>query len=231
MTIAKSDIPPTVQEMATKSGVNRATAWRLLNTLEYFSLIHKDERSGTFKLGLGAWQLYSTSNLDDFTNRSRNVLQKIVATTGGTAFLEIASRGEIIVIDEVKPSSPIQVDLAGLIVPYYCSSIGKLYLSTLEETELNVYLDQDFKALTKQTVTDKSELRKQIAQAGKEKVAHNYKEHQEEWCAITSAIVDDSGNNFAYVGLTLPAYSTTKKELYGLNEMMLMAARDIAKLM
>lgn len=230
MTIAKSDTPPTVQEMATKSGVNRATAWRLLNTLEYFSLIHKDERSGTYKLGLGAWQLYSTSNLDDFTHRSRNVLQKVVAATGGTAFLEIASQGEIIVIDEVKPSSPIQVDLAGLVVPYFCSSIGKLYLSTLEEAELNQYLNQDFKALTKQTITDKSELREQIAQARKDKVAHNYKEHQEEWCAITSAVVDDSGNHFAYVGLTLPAYSTTKEELYGLNEIMLTAARDIAKL-
>ncbi|MEY3636661.1 MAG: hypothetical protein RL147_1090 [Actinomycetota bacterium] len=230
MTIAKADTPPTVQEMATKSGVNRATAWRLLNTLEYFSLVHKDERSGTYKLGLGSWQLYSTSNLEDFTNRSRSVLQDVVDATGGNAFLEIASQGEIIVIDEVKPSSPIQVDLAGLVVPFYCSSIGKLYLSTLDEAELNQYLLQDFRALTKHTITDKLEIKKQITQAGNEKVAYNYKEHQEEWCAITSAVVDDSGNHFAYVGLTLPAYSTTKKELYALKNIMLQAAQNISKL-
>lgn len=230
MTIAKSETPPTVQEMATKSGVNRATAWRLLNTLEYFSLIHKDERSGTYKLGLGAWQLYSTSNFDSFANRSRNILQNVVAATGGTAFLEIASQGEVIVIDEVKPSSPIQVDLAGLVVPFYCSSIGKLYLSTLEDNELNQYLNQDFKALTKYTVTDKREIREQIAQAGKDKIAYNFREHQEEWCAITSAVVDESGNHFAYVGLTLPTYSTTKKELYAFKDLMLKAAKDIAEL-
>jgi len=229
MTIARAKTPPTVQEMAAISGVNRATAWRLLNTLEFFSLIQKDERSGTYKLGLGAWQLFSTSNLDDFVKKSEKVLQDVVAKTGGTAFLEIASQGEIIVIDEVKPKTPIQVDLAGLIVPYYCSSVGKLYLSTLEDKDLKQYLNQNFKALTNQTITDKSELKKQIEQARIEKIAYNYKEHQEEWCAITSAVLDKSGNHFAYVGLTLPAYATTKNELYSLKNIMLDAAKEIAK--
>ena len=229
MTVANSDTPPTVQEMASKSGVNRATAWRLLNTLEFFSLIKKDERSGTYKLGLGAWQLFSTSNLDEFIKNSKNILQDVVNKTGGTAFLEIASQGEIIVIDEVKPSNPIQVDLAGLVVPYYCSSVGKLYLSTLEDRELSKYLNQNFVSLTKQTITDKTEIKKQINQARIDKIAYNYKEHQEEWCAITSAVLDRSGNHFAYVGLTLPTYSTTKKELYGLKSIMLEAAKEIAK--
>lgn len=229
MTVAKSDIPPTVQEMASKAGVNRATAWRLLNTLEFFNLIQKDERSGTYKLGLGAWQLFSTSNLDEFVKKSKKVLQDVVTKTGGTAFLEIASQGEIIVIDEVKPTNPIQVDLAGLVVPYYCSSVGKLYLSTLEEKELKQYLNQNFKALTNQTIIDKSELKKQIDQARIEKIAYNYKEHQEEWCAITSAVLDQSGNHFAYVGLTLPTYATTKKELYALKNIMMDAAKEIAK--
>lgn len=229
MTVANSDTPPTVQEMASKSGVNRATAWRLLNTLEFFSLIKKDERSGTYKLGLGAWQLFSTSNLDEFVKNSKNILQDVVSKTGGTAFLEIASQGEIIVIDEVKPSNPIQVDLAGLVVPFYCSSVGKLYLSTLEDRELSKYLNQNFVSLTKQTITDKTEIKKQINQARIDKIAYNYKEHQEEWCAITSAVLDRSGNHFAYVGLTLPTYSTTKKELYGLKSIMLEAAKEIAK--
>ncbi len=229
MTIAKSDTPSTVQEMASRTGVNRATAWRLLNTLEFFSLIQKDERSGTYKLGLGAWQLFSTSNLDEFVKHSKKVLQDLVAKTGGTAFLEIVSQGEIIVIDEVKPNTPIQVDLAGLVVPYYCSSVGKLHLSTLEVKELQQYLNQNFKILTKQTITDKSELKKQIDQARIEKIAYNYKEHQDEWCAITSAVLDQTGKHFAYVGLTLPTYATTKKELYGLKTIMLEAAKEIAK--
>lgn len=229
MTIAKSDTPPTVQEMALKSGVNRATAWRLLNTLEFFSLIQKNERSGTYKLGLGAWQLFSTSNLDEFVKNSKKVLQDVVTKTGGTAFLEIASQGEIIVIDEVKPNNPIQVDLAGLVVPYYCSSVGKLYLSTLEDKDLNKYLNQNFKKLTKQTLTNKSDIKREVDRARVEKIAYNYKEHQEEWCAVTSAVLDQSGNHFAYVGLTLPTYATTEKELFGLKNIMLEAAQEIAK--
>lgn len=44
--ISQAQTPPTVTELAAKTGVNRATAWRPLNTLEYFELIYKDSQNG-----------------------------------------------------------------------------------------------------------------------------------------------------------------------------------------
>src|SRR5580693_9995729 len=40
--VAASTTPPTVLELARRCGINRATAWRLLRTLEHHGLVDRD---------------------------------------------------------------------------------------------------------------------------------------------------------------------------------------------
>ena len=87
-------------------------------------------------------------------------------------------------LDECRSSDPVQVDLAGIQVPLYCGSVGKLYLSTFSHDDLENYLKKKLEKLTSYTVIDKTKLKKQINEARLTGIAFNYKEHQEQWCGV-----------------------------------------------
>ena len=228
--LASSAIPPTIPELAKSAKVNRATAWRLMNTLVHFELAERDEITGTYKVGPGVLRLAAATDNTSFVRRSRPLLEKVSSKTGGSAFLEIATRGDLVVMDQVRSSSPIQVDLAGLDVPLHCGSVGKLYLATLNDDELNQYLKQKLPSLTRYTITKAAQLKGEILEARVTGIAFNYKEHREEWCGISAAVKDKAGRTVAYLNVTLPTFNTTKERMKSLAPIVSNAADEISNL-
>ena len=155
------------------------------------------------KVGPGALRLAAATDNTSFVRKARPLLEKVAAKTGGSAFLEIATRGELVVMDQVRSASPVQVDLAGMQVPLHCGSVGKLYLSTLSDEELDAYLKQKLPALTRYTHNKPGVLRSEILEARTTGIAYNYKEHREEWCGISAAICDKAGRVIAYLNLKI----------------------------
>jgi DNA-binding IclR family transcriptional regulator len=229
--VAASPQPLTAPEMASRAGINRATAWRLLNTLEHFDLIGRDPRTGQYSVSYGAVRLSLAADASSLARRARPVLQRLAAQTDGSAFLEVASRGKLIVIDEARPASPIQVDLAGLDIPLHCGSVGKLYLASLPADERELYLAGPLSRPTPYTITNPDVLRAQLEECQQTGIALNYKEHQEEWCGITAAIRDRAGRNLAYLNLTLPTYRWPEDELAALAGPLHAAASEIEDLL
>ncbi|QIZ38847.1 IclR family transcriptional regulator [Saccharopolyspora sp. ASAGF58] len=225
--VAASPDPLSAPEIAQRAGVNRATAWRLLGTLEHFDLIERDPHSGRYTVSYGAVRLSMATNFSALVRRARPTLQWLAAKTDGSAFLEVASRGRLVVLDEARAASPVLVDLAGMDIPLHCGSIGKLYLATLAEDELARYLEAPLEAPTKYTVADPATLRSQLTECRQTGVAVNYKEHREEWCGISSAVRDRAGRDLAYVNVTLPTYRWTEPALRALEEPLRAAAHEI----
>ena len=222
--------PPTIPELAKAAGVNRATAWRLMNTLIHFDLAERDELTGTYKVGSGALRLAAATDNSTFVRKARPLLEKIAAKTGGSAFLEIATRGELVVMDQVRAPSPVQVDLAGLKVPHHCGSVGKLFLATMSDDELESFLKTKLTQLTRFTKTKPAALRKEILESRATGIAINYKEHREEWCGISAAIKDPAGRTIAYLNVTLPTFNHTETKLRSYSPLMSEIASDISAL-
>lgn len=225
--VAASPAARTAPEIAQRAGINRGTAWRLLNTLEHFDLVERDPLTGRYSVAYGAVRLSMATDASSLVRRGRPVLERLAAKTDGTAFLEVASRGALVVLDEVRPANPVQVDLAGLDVPLHCGSIGKLYLASLPEHEAEEFLAAPLPGRTPYTVTDPAELRRQLGECRRTGVAVNYMEHREEWCGIASAVRDRAGRDLAYLNVTLPTYRWSEKALRGLADTMRAAAREI----
>ncbi|NLU74387.1 IclR family transcriptional regulator [Streptomyces sp. HNM0575] len=227
--IAASKEPPTAPEIAQRASVNRATAWRLLSTLEHFDLVERDPHTGRYHVAYGTVRLSMATDASSLVRRSRPTLERLAAETDGSAFLEIASRGTLVVLDHARPSSALHVDLAGLEVPLHCGSVGKLYLASLPEDELAGYLDPErpLTRATPHTITDPETLRDQLAECRRTGIAVNHMEHREEWCGISAAIRDRAGRDLAYVNLTLPAYRWPLESLNSLAEPLRSAAAEI----
>ena len=228
--LASYPTPPTIPELAKAAKVNRATAWRLMNTLVHFELAERNEITGTYKVGPGALRLAAATDNSTFVRKSRPILEQVAIKTGGSAFLEIATRGELVVMDQVRSSSPLQVDLAGMAVPLHCGSVGKLYLATLTDDELAQYFKNKLPALTRYTITKPTQLRKEILEARVTGVAINFKEHREEWCGISAAIKDRAGRTVAYLNVTLPSFNNTREKVKNLAPILLAASEQIAML-
>ena len=198
-----------------------------LSTLTRFDLVERDPDTGRYTVAYGAVRLALATDSSSLVRRARPVLQRLAEKTDGTAFLEIASRGELVVLDEVKAASPVQVDLAGMVVPLHCGSVGKLYLASLPEEEREQYLASELAAPTARTVTDPAILRAQLSECRETGVAFNYMEHRTEWCGITSAVRDRAGRDLAYVNVTLPTYRWSEEELHELAPVLQATAAEI----
>jgi DNA-binding IclR family transcriptional regulator len=228
--VAASPVPPTAPEIAQRAGINRATAWRLLSTLEAFDLVERDPDSGRYTVAFGAVRLSTATSAASLIRRSRPVLEHLAKETDGTVFLEIASRGALVTLDEARSASPIQVDLTGVDIPLHCGSVGKLYLASLPADERSKYLAGPLAQATEHTHTDPVALEAELRDCAESGIAVNYKEHREEWCGITAAIRDRAGRDLAYVNVTLPTYKWSLASLRALAPTMHAAARSIEEL-
>ena len=228
--LAKSPRPQTIPELAKTMDINRATAWRLINTLLEFELVEKDDESGRFMVGSGAFKLAASTHTNTMSRKARPVLERISTLFGASAFLEIAARGELIVLDQIRMDLPEDLDLAGLQVPLNCGSVGKLYLASLRDSELETYLSSKLESLTKYTITDPAELRTQVLQARISGVAYNYQEHNEDWCGISASIRARDGRFIAYLNVTLPTSTTSKEQLISFTPQLISAASEITAL-
>jgi DNA-binding IclR family transcriptional regulator len=227
--VAASRVPPTASELAVGAGVNRATAWRLLSTLEHFDLVERDPDSGRYTVSYGAVRLARASGASALVRRARPTLERLAAETGGTVFLESAGGRAPVVLDEARSTSPVQIDLVGVRIPLHCGSVGKLHLAALPADELEAHLAGPLAAPTPRTLTDPQRLRAELAQCRRTGLAWNYGEHHPDWCGASAAVRDGAGRDLAYLNVTLPTYRWSEERLHGLADALLAAAADLGE--
>jgi DNA-binding IclR family transcriptional regulator len=80
--VAASTTPPTVLELARRYGINRATAWRLLRTLEYHGLVDRDVVTQRYTVGYGATVVASAVTDDALIRRVQPLLTDLCLRTG-----------------------------------------------------------------------------------------------------------------------------------------------------
>ena len=88
----------TAPALARACGLNRATAWRLLKTLQVRGLVALDEATGRYSIGPTAVELGNAAGPDALVAAAHPVLERTCAQTGETASLAVpgmagASRG------------------------------------------------------------------------------------------------------------------------------------------
>lgn len=225
--IAASEEPPTASEVARRAGVNRATAWRLLTTLEHFHLVERVATDGRYRVGYGATRIAAASGANALIRRTRPVLERLGLELDESVYLQVASGTTMIVLDEVRASHPVRVDLPNLEVPLHCGSVGKLFLAFLPESEREELLGQPHEAFTDRTITDPALLRAEVARARTERIAIAYKEHLPDWGGATAVALDRRGSPLAYLNVTVPSYRYTEEELRALGAPLLRAAAEL----
>src|ERR1700691_92345 len=99
--VAASSTPPTVLELARRCGINRATAWRLLRTLEHHGLVDRDAVTQRYTVGYAATVVASAVTDDALIRRVRPLLTDLSLRTGEAVTLGVDKRIKLVYVEPV----------------------------------------------------------------------------------------------------------------------------------
>lgn len=152
----------TVSTLAERCDINRATAWRLLGTLEARGLVERDPGTNRYRIGLAMIRMSAAAGYDGLVRRTRHILERVSEQTGETADLAVAGQHGVTYVGEVAPPSVMAVNWVAREVPLHATSTGKAFLAWLPPEEARNLLDAPLLRYTDTTVTDPEALMSQL---------------------------------------------------------------------
>lgn len=194
----------------------KSTVFRLLATLEHRGYVRRDQTGNRYRLGVRTLELgMAVLNHLELRDIARPELEAIVAETGEIAHLAVLDQGEVVYIDKVEGQQPIRIySRVGRRAPAYCTGVGKVLLSGLDEQDLRAYLDSHpLRQYTPSTITDRSRLLEELRAARERGYALDQEEHEEGVRCIAVPIRDHTGHVVAAVSLTAPAIRMSKERM------------------
>lgn len=204
---AVSDGPPdgeSVAALAATCGLNRATAWRLLATLEAYDLVHVDPATHRYSIGLAVPRLAAAGSVVGLTRRAHGVLARLSERTHETADLAVAQRLSLTYVAEVAPPSVLSANWLGRHVPLHATSSGKALLAWLPQPELQPLLEQSLTRYTDTTITSQKALRAELGETRRRGYGTCAGELEETLYGVSAPVLDHRGRPFAVVSIWGP---------------------------
>ncbi len=135
----------TLTEIVEATGLNKSTAFRIVNTLDSSGYLERDPDSKQYRPGLKVLQLgFTAISSLEFRQLARPYLRKLSQATGESTSLGVLDDLEIIYVDRIRGRQIIVGVILGIgsRIPAHCASMGKVILAHLPPQELARRLDQ-----------------------------------------------------------------------------------------
>ena len=182
----------TAAELAAKCDINRATAWRLLVTLEDHGLVERDPSTNRYKVGLALIRMSAAAGYDGLVRRTRPILERVSEQTGETASLATAGLHGVTYIGEVAPRSVLAVSWLAREVPLHATSTGRAFLAWLPQDEAIGMLEQPLPGFTDTTVTDLDLLLEELTKTRARGYAECAGEFEATLYGVSAPVLDES---------------------------------------
>lgn len=194
----------TAPDLARACGLNRATAWRLLKTLQSRGLVALDETTGRYSIGLTAMELGNAAGPDVLVAAARPVLEQTSRQTGETAALAIPGMGGLTYVDEVTPTAVLTASWLGRSVPVHATSTGKALLAFLPDDQVRRVLGGPLTAFTPTTITDPAALAAELAATRTRGYGTCAGELESSLYGVSAPVLDRNGRPLAVLSIWGP---------------------------
>ncbi|WP_157019661.1 HTH-type transcriptional regulator BhcR [Mesorhizobium xinjiangense] len=199
-------------EIAEASSQSPSTAYRILITLQKHGMVEFDEAGQLWHVGLEAFRIGSTFlGRTRIVERSRAVMQRIMAETGETANLAIVDGGEVIFVSQVETHEPIRAFFRpGTRGPIHASGIGKALLAYFAPARIDQTLgERPFDRYTESTIVDRQALIDELRRIRQRGWAIDNEERTPGMRCIAAPIFNQFGEAIAGISLSGPAVRVT----------------------
>jgi IclR family transcriptional regulator, pca regulon regulatory protein len=204
----------TLTDVAAAAGLTRAGARRILLTLQTLGYVEAEGR--LFRLTPKILDLgfaYLTSM--PFWNLAEPVMEELSGKVHESSSAAVLYRTEIVYVLRVPTHKIMTINLSiGSRLPAYCTSMGRVLLSALDDETLDATLGAtQLYAHTPRTVTDKEELKKLIAQVRRQGWAIVDQELEEGLISLSAPIRNRQGRVIAAMNISGNAQRNSAKQM------------------
>lgn len=219
----------TVSEVARLTDITRATARRILLTLEQLGYVKSDGRRFSLTprvLTLG-WAYMSSLNLWEL---ARPLMEVLAERTGESCAAATLDLPDIVSVARLPSRRIVDVSLGvGTRLPAHATAAGRVLLAGLPPPELERHLAETaLERFTEYTITDPDELRVAIAGAAKQGWAIVDQELEIGLRAVAAPIADPRGGTMAALVITCTASRVSLGDLRGFLPDLLETAQSIS---
>ena len=216
-----------VPALARTCGLNRATAWRLLKTLQARGLVTVDEATGRYALGLTALELGGAAGPGALIAAAHPVLERVSQQTGETASLAMPGMGGLTYVDEVTPPAVLTASWLGRSVALHATSTGKALLAFLPVEEMRRALADDLRRFTDTTITSADALAAELVATRERGYGTCAGELESALYGVSAPVLDRAGRPMAVLSIWGPRERVPPERFAELGPVAVNAARQV----
>ena len=220
-----------VTELASRLGVHKATASRLLATLADGGVVRRDPETERYRLGYGLLHLAgSISSGLDLVREARPSLEQLAGATGEAVNLAVLDEDSVVHIDQIAGTSTVvSVSWIGRRLPLHCTANGKVLLAFLDEAERERLLKPQLEAHTPNTIIDLKRLRRELRSVVSRGWARATGELEEGLNAVAAPVRGADGRVVAAVSVSGPEFRMRPSHLNRMSRPTVKAAESISR--
>jgi DNA-binding IclR family transcriptional regulator len=220
-----------VSEVAAEIDVHKSTAFRLLGALEARGLVEQAGERGKYRLGFGIVRLAGgVTGRIDITQQGRPVCERLAEEIGETVNIAVMQEHYAINLYQVRgPGAVTAHNWVGQLTPLHATSSGKILLAHMPAKERAALLSEaGLKKVTPHTLTSKTKLEKNLAEARERGYAWTLEELEIGLHAMAAPVRDRDGEVIAALSASGPAYRFTEERMHELAPVLVKGAEEIS---
>ena len=214
--VAAAGVPVTPTEVNSRLGLPKPTVHRLFATLEESGFLQRDIDGRSYSPG-SRLRGMSVNVLSSLRIRAARlaVLNALANEVGETCNVATPDRDSMIYLDRVETKWPLRIQLpVGTAVPLHCTASGKMYLSSMQPSHLEQYLNAvKLDKQTAHTITSVTELGAELRTIQEQGYSTDNEEFMEDMVACAVPILDGRGRLVSTLSIHAPTLRMSLAEV------------------
>lgn len=209
-----------ISEFSRVLGMGKSTIHRILDTLQFYGYIEKEEETNRYRLG---WELYKIGQVIPLQNQLFNINQAFLVDlnnkTQEVVNLGILKRNETVIISKIEGShAGLRVNVnPGVYESIHATAIGKMMISELDADQIKALVGEkdELPVHTANTISNLQDLLKEIKITRQRGYSIDAEELCEGLYCIAMPLRDYTGKIVAAISVSTPTarMNEEKKQL------------------
>ena len=221
-----------VSEIARLLDLNKSNVYNILATLEECGYVKKNASSEKYSLDFKMVQFsYTVMANYPYTNLIVPVLKDLAADLNAIVYFGIPHGEAVLYLFSAYPKSygkniPYR-SILGETAPYYCTSLGKAILISMEENEIIPLIAGEKTKYTETTLVETEEILADIKKSKERGYAIDNIEHESGVRCVGVPVTDRNGSLIGAISASGPTSVVTEEKIESFSQKLLTAAFEI----